>query len=188
MNRDSATFTYCNAFWCVLYSRCGQRRSVRASPVTQRARYLSSRFSHCMIARAASVQVPLTSCKGGVSHHRVSGREHGFGQARWTAQLRPPLWLVLSPPREWRDPRLGRMCDGGGTRRRCLRSQIVSMRHGYSGTHELSRAMTARLRCTGPERTVLLRLSSVRLHAGSDGTAPAAPPGDRPGVSLHQWS
>ena len=55
MNRDSATFTYCNAFWCVLYSRCGQRRSVRASPVTQRVRYLSSRFSHCMIARAASV-------------------------------------------------------------------------------------------------------------------------------------
>ena len=23
INRDSATFTYCNAFWCVLYSRCG---------------------------------------------------------------------------------------------------------------------------------------------------------------------
>src|SRR5579863_1838816 len=115
--------------------------------------------------------VPLTSRKGGVSHHQVSGREHGFGQARWTAHPRPPLWLVLSPPREWRDPRLDRIRDDGGTGRRRLRGRIVSTRHGGFGTHELSRAMTARFRCTGPEATV-----------------PAAPPGDRPGVSLHQWS
>jgi hypothetical protein len=73
---------------------------------------------------------------------------------------------------------------GGG-----MRSQIVSMPDGtHSSTYALSRATVARLHCTRPETAVHLRLSSVRRYAGSDGTAPAAPPGDRPGVSLHQWS
>jgi len=188
MNRDSTTFTYCNAFWCVLYSRCGQRRSVRASPVTQRVRYLSSRFSHCMIARAASVDGAAHQQQGrSVAPPGIRARTQ-LRSGEMDGALRPPLWLVLSPPREWHDPRLDRICDGGGSGRRCLRSQIMSMRHGSSFTHERSRAMTARFGCTGPEATVRLRLSSVRLHAGSDGTAPAAPPGDRPGVSLHQWS
>jgi hypothetical protein len=71
----------------------------------------------------------------------------------------------------------------------CMRSHKVSMPHGiHSSTYALSRATFTRFGCTRPERAVHLRLSSVRRYAGSDGTAPAAPPGDRPGVSLHHWS
>jgi hypothetical protein len=126
--------------------------------------------------------------RGRMSHHQVSGREYGFGQARWTAQCAPRSgWFSRLRERDVSPAVIGSapVTPAGG----CMRSHKVSMLRGiHSSTYALSRATFTRFGCTRPEKAVHLRLSSVRRYAGSDGTAPAAPPGDRPGVSLHQWS
>lgn len=142
----------------------------------------STAFALHDLSRRQRTMVPLTSRKGRCRTTRCRARM----QLQSGEMVGAPV-----PARTGWFSRL-RGCDvtpattkhrthGGSAGRRRMHSHIVS-------TYDASRGMFTRFDCMGPDRPVHPRLRSHRLRAASDGTAPAAPPGDRPGVSLHKWS
>ena len=150
--------------------------------VQHRVRYLSPRLSHCMITRAANEPwCRSPAARAGAAPPGVGARSQE--RSGDTDGAVAPSCTGRFSRHRGRDVTAasGSQIDAGRTG--CPRS-----RSHWMSIDTSSRGMFTRFDCMVPQGSVHPRLRSHRLRAASDGTAPTAPPGERPGVSLHNWS